>query len=54
MAMCLTEVKADVLIDLTTPEVGMKHTKIALELGVRPVVGTTGFTKENLQNLKYM
>ena len=25
-------VKADVLIDLTTPEVGMKHTKTALEL----------------------
>ena len=43
IAECLTEVKADVLIDLTTPEVGMNHTKTALQLGVRPVVGTTGF-----------
>lgn len=49
---CLTEVKADVLIDLTTPEVGMHHTKTALEFGVRPVVGTTGFTQENLAELE--
>jgi 4-hydroxy-tetrahydrodipicolinate reductase len=49
---CLTAVKPDVLIDLTTPEVGMYHTKTALTLGVRPVVGTTGFTKENLAELE--
>lgn len=49
---CLTGVSADVLIDLTTPEVGMNHTKTALEYGVRPVVGTTGFTKENLEELE--
>ncbi|WP_428908915.1 4-hydroxy-tetrahydrodipicolinate reductase [Niallia sp. Krafla_26] len=52
MTVCLTEVKADVLIDLTTPEVGMVHTRTALELGVRPVVGTTGFTQENLKELE--
>ena len=52
IAECLTEVKADVLIDLTTPEVGMSHTKTALQLGVRPVVGTTGFTPENLKELE--
>ncbi len=49
---CLEEVKADVLIDLTTPEVGMYHAKTALNYGVRPVVGTTGFTKEDLQELE--
>lgn len=49
---CLTAVRPDVLIDLTTPEVGMYHTKTALMLGVRPVVGTTGFTKENLEELE--
>ncbi len=49
---CLSEIKADVLIDLTTPEVGMHHTKTALEFGVRPVVGTTGFTNENLAELE--
>ena len=52
MGECLSTVHADVLIDLTTPEVGMQHTKTALEFGVRPVVGTTGFTKENLQELE--
>ena len=48
----MQEVHPDVLIDLTTPEVGMLHTKTALEHGVRPVVGTTGFTKEQLQELE--
>lgn len=52
MEQCLQEVKADVLIDLTTPEFGMHHTKTALLHGVRPVVGTTGFTKENLSELE--
>ncbi len=49
---CLNSVQADVLIDLTTPEVGMHHTRTALLHGVRPVVGTTGFQKEDLQELE--
>ncbi|KZZ86392.1 4-hydroxy-tetrahydrodipicolinate reductase [Bacillus sp. SJS] len=49
---CLFETKADVLIDLTTPETGMLHAKTALEMGVRPVVGTTGFTEDNLKELQ--
>ncbi|GGM22945.1 4-hydroxy-tetrahydrodipicolinate reductase [Paraliobacillus quinghaiensis] len=48
---CLQDVQADVLIDLTTPEVGYLHTKTAIEYGVRPVVGTTGFTSEQLEEL---
>lgn len=51
---CFQQVKADVLIDLTTPEVGMFHTVTALENGVRPVVGTTGFTPADLQQLQDM
>lgn len=51
---CFQQVKADVLIDLTTPEVGMHHTVTALENGVRPVVGTTGFTPADLQQLQDM
>lgn len=50
-SICLSEVEADVLIDLTTPENGYKHTKLALEHNVRPVVGTTGFTEEQLAEL---
>ncbi len=48
---CLHELRPDVLIDLTTPEVGMKHAVTALKSGVRPVVGTTGFSKEDLEEL---
>jgi 4-hydroxy-tetrahydrodipicolinate reductase len=43
---------ADVLIDLTSPEVGYKHTKLALENGIRPVVGTTGFSEEQLAEIE--
>ncbi|WP_406944049.1 4-hydroxy-tetrahydrodipicolinate reductase [Halobacillus sp. SY10] len=50
-ATCLSEVEADVLIDLTTPENGYKHTKLAIENGVRPVVGTTGFSEDELSEL---
>jgi 4-hydroxy-tetrahydrodipicolinate reductase len=49
---CLEENPADVLIDLTTPEFGMFHAKTALSYGVRPVVGTTGFTPDQLEELK--
>ncbi|WP_423798943.1 4-hydroxy-tetrahydrodipicolinate reductase [Neobacillus sp. SAB-20_R2A] len=49
---CLQNVQADVLIDLTTPEFGMLHAKTALSYNVRPVVGTTGFSKDNLEELE--
>ncbi|MEI5907212.1 4-hydroxy-tetrahydrodipicolinate reductase [Bacillus spongiae] len=49
---CLQSVEADVLIDLTVPEVGYTHTKMALEYGVCPVVGTTGFSQEQLIEIK--
>ncbi|MFS0645026.1 4-hydroxy-tetrahydrodipicolinate reductase [Siminovitchia sp. 179-K 8D1 HS] len=49
---CFQQIEADVLIDLTTPDIGFLHTKTALENGVRPVVGTTGFTPEQLEELK--
>ncbi|TYS58228.1 4-hydroxy-tetrahydrodipicolinate reductase [Sutcliffiella horikoshii] len=49
---CFQEVEADVLIDLTTPEIGKINTKLAVEYGIRPVVGTTGFNEEELKELK--
>jgi 4-hydroxy-tetrahydrodipicolinate reductase len=49
---CLQNVDADVLIDLTTPEVGMLHARTALQYNVRPVVGTTGFSKVDLEELE--
>lgn len=51
MEECLQKSNADVLVDLTIPESGYIHTKTAILYGVRPVVGTTGFTKEQLEEL---
>jgi 4-hydroxy-tetrahydrodipicolinate reductase len=52
LEICLQNNSADVLVDLTTPEVGMLHTKTALSYNVRPVVGTTGFSKSDLEELE--
>lgn len=49
--LCFEEVNADVLIDLTSPKVGYKNTKAAILHGVRPVVGTTGFSSEQIKEL---
>lgn len=49
---CFQLQKPDVLVDLTTPEIGRRHTRLALEYGVRPVVGTTGFSSEDLEELQ--
>ncbi|MCI3920314.1 4-hydroxy-tetrahydrodipicolinate reductase [Paenibacillus sp. TRM 82003] len=43
--------KADVLVDFTTPQLAVAHTKSAIEHGVRPVMGTTGFTPEDIEAL---
>ncbi|TFJ93829.1 4-hydroxy-tetrahydrodipicolinate reductase [Lentibacillus salicampi] len=49
---CFQEIDADVFIDLTVPEVGFEHTKLALLYDIRPVVGTSGFTKEQIDALE--
>lgn len=49
---CINHESFDVLVDLTTPEIGKKHAFLALKNGIRPVIGTTGFTKEELNELK--
>ena len=48
----IEETKPDVLIDLTNPHSVYEHTKIALQHNVRPVVGTTGFTDEQISELQ--
>ncbi|MGX7419243.1 4-hydroxy-tetrahydrodipicolinate reductase [Carnobacterium gallinarum] len=45
------QVAADVWIDFTIPKVAYEHTKYAIEHGIRPVVGTTGFTESQVQEL---
>ncbi len=51
-AQLVEETKPDVFVDLTNPHAVYAHTKQALELNVRPVIGTTGFTDEQLVELK--
>lgn len=42
---------ADVWVDFTTPKVAYENTRFALEQGFAPVVGTTGFTTEEITEL---
>jgi 4-hydroxy-tetrahydrodipicolinate reductase len=42
---------ADVLIDFTRPEATLAHLAVCAELGVKAVVGTTGFEPAQLQEL---
>lgn len=42
----------DVAIDFTTPEASLRHTRILAENGINIVIGTTGFNKMQLYELK--
>lgn len=44
--------KPDVWIDFTIPSVAYENTSFAIEHRIAPVVGTTGFTEEQLAELK--
>jgi 4-hydroxy-tetrahydrodipicolinate reductase len=46
----LIEAKPDVMIDFTTPMAVRNHVEAAIEYGVRPVVGTTGITPDDLRS----
>jgi len=48
----ISVIKPDVFVDLTTPHQVFEHTNLCLELGVRPVIGTTGFTDGQLEICK--
>lgn len=43
--------EADVWVDFTMPKVAYENTRFALENGFAPVVGTTGFTTEQIAEL---
>lgn len=40
--------RPDVWLDLTTPSSVVKHVDIAIDAGVSPIVGATGYTQEDL------
>lgn len=47
----LVGLDADVWVDFTTPKFAYENTRFALENGFAPVVGTTGFTPEEIEEL---
>lgn len=49
---CFQKSEAQILLDLTIPKVGYEHTKLALKHGIRPIVGTSGFTEEQVEHLQ--
>lgn len=50
----LAKHEADVLIDFTTPLVVKDHMELAIRSGVRPVVGTSGLTEEDLEEISVL
>lgn len=46
------ELSPDIWIDFTAPSAAFENTKFALEQGIRPVVGTTGFSEDEVEKLK--
>lgn len=48
----LTHKQIDVVVDFTNPELVYEHTKLILEKGSRPVIGTTGLTEAQLDEIK--
>lgn len=51
LELALVETKPDVLVDFTMPKFAYPNTRLAVSHGVRPVVGTTGFTPEQIEEL---
>lgn len=48
----LLSTKPDVIVDFTTPSSVMKNTVTAIQHGVRPVVGTTGLSTEEIDDIR--
>lgn len=51
LEMALVEQKPDVMVDFTNPASAYKNTALAVQHGVRPIIGTTGFTPEQIEDL---
>ena len=49
--MAFAETKPQVMVDFTIPQYAFAHTELAIRYGVRPVMGVTGFTTEQIEQL---
>lgn len=52
LSKALDEIKPQVVVDFTRPDVVMGNLRLILAKGIRAVVGTTGFSKDNLKELE--
>ncbi|NOU97525.1 4-hydroxy-tetrahydrodipicolinate reductase [Paenibacillus sp. LMG 31456] len=50
LELALVEARPDVLVDFTTPQSVVSNTALAIKHKVRPVIGTTGFSPEDIEN----
>lgn len=46
--------QADVMVDFTVPHLAYAHAKRSIEAGIRPIMGTTGFTPEQITELEQL
>jgi len=52
LASALSSLTPDVVVDFTVAGLGFNNTKTILEAGARPVIGTSGFTQSQVEELK--
>lgn len=52
LAQAINEDKPQVMVDFTTPAMVMENIRTGLKAGIHVVVGTTGFTTDDLQEIK--
>lgn len=50
----LQQVEIDVMVDFSVPQAVMKNTMLAIEYGIRPVIGSTGFQPGEIEQLKQL
>ena len=50
----LQQTRPQVMVDFTVPGAAMENAKLALARGVRPVIGTTGFTLKDIDELHHI
>lgn len=49
---CVSRAKPDVILDFTRAEVAAKYAMLALEQGIRPVIGTSGLSAEAVSEIR--
>lgn len=47
----ISKTSPDVMVDFTMPEIVFANAEIALKAGIRPVIGTTGMSKDDIKEL---